>query len=305
MRLKLICGFIWLGLMSFHHCRSQASNQTFKVINYNTLHGFASDSATRLKFTKWVKGQDPDLVVFEEMIGFSVNELREFAAGFGHHFSAIMSPETGHDVTHPLAISSRYPIQELEMANENMWHGYLLAKVAGIYCLVTHLAPFTLKDRQQDITRILARIDSLPREAPLMIAGDFNAFARFDSSHYGADLRKSMARLEGRLEPKSGTAIVKYKTIYRNNLNKGAIDFSVTDQMLAAGFQDAYYLLHKSFKNSVPVKSRMKKNSFLRRVDYIWVNENLAPRLIKADILQDTVTDRLSDHYPVLAVFKR
>lgn len=296
--------FVAVLVICTNATNAQQSSNTLKVINYNSLHGFNGDSLTKAKYVKWAKQIRPDVLMYQEMIGFSKAQLQSFAGQYGHGYSIIMSKETGYDVTHPIAITSRYPIEEVEMKNEDMWHGYIYAKIKGIHFIATHLAPFTLKDRQHDVELILKKVKNLPKNAMVLVGGDFNSLARFDSTKYGDNLLQSLLRLEGRLEPKSGTPIVKNKTIYRNNLNNGAIDFSVTDKMLDAGFVDAYFSMHKSFKNSVPVKSQLKKNSTLRRVDYIWVNKPVSQQLIVADIIQDQTTDVISDHYPVLAEFK-
>lgn len=283
---------------------AQQKTGQLTVLDYNSMHGFTTDSSSRTEYVNWVKQLAPDVVMYQEMIDFPKAELEQFAKQYGHTFMAVMSKETGYDVTHPIVITSKYPMEEVEMKNEGMWHGYVCAKIKGVYCIATHLAPFTLKDRQKDIETILAKVRSLPKNAMVLIGGDFNSLARFDSAQYGDNLLKGMLKLEGRLEPKSGTPIVKNKTIYRNNLNNGQIDYSVTDKMMEANFVDAYFFLHKTFKNSVPVKSQMKKNSILRRTDYVWLNKNLSGKLVAADIIHDSTTDVISDHYPILVKFK-
>jgi exodeoxyribonuclease-3 len=301
--MKKLLNYLVLAWLAFSWAKANAQ-ETLTVIDHNSLHGFNGDTAKRTSYAKWIAQLAPDVVLFQEMIDVSKQELTAFAKKYGHAYSVIMSRETGYDVTHPIAITARYPITSVEMKNEDMWHGYVYAKIKNIHFFATHLAPFTLKDRQKDIDVILQRISLLPKNEPVLVGGDFNALARFDAANYGSELLKSLQKFEGRLEPKSGTPIVKNKIIYRNNLNNGEIDFSVTDKMTNAGFIDAYYALHQSFKNSVPVKSQLKKTSILRRVDYIWVNEALSAKLLAADIIQDNTTDAISDHYPVMAKIK-
>ncbi|TZF81345.1 hypothetical protein FW774_18910 [Pedobacter sp. BS3] len=294
--LAIVCVFL------VNSC-SYAQTATLKVLDYNTMHGFDGNNAIKDKYVNWVENINPDIVNYQEMIGFSQDDLKRFAARYGHNYTVIMNKEAGYDVTHPLAITSRYPIEVIERRIDGMWHGYVLTRIKGIYVMVTHLAPFTLKDRQKDISIIINRLQQLPKGAKVLISGDFNSFSRADKAAYGDKLLQSMQRLEGRLEPKSGTPIVKNRTIYRNNLNNGALDYSVTDSMVKAGFVDAFRQTNKTFKNSVPVKSQLKKNSVLRRVDYIWVNALLSKDIISTDIIHDEVTDVISDHYPVLAEF--
>lgn len=300
---KLIFPCFFLLLASTFQTYSQSGETSFTVLNYNSLHGFEGDSLKKTKYLKWLKNHSPDVVAYQEMIGFSKHELSSFAQKYGHNHSVIMSKETGYDVTHPIAITSRYPLDKVEMRNAEMWHGYVYVQIKGIHIIATHLAPFTLKDRQKDVSLILNKVRQLPKGAMVLVAGDFNALARFDAVNYGNKLVESLKKAEGRLEPKSGTPIVKNRIIYRNNLNNGEIDYSVTDSMQAASFVDTYFLHYKTFKNSVPVKSQLKKSSILRRVDYIWMNGPLSKKSVAADIIQDEVTDALSDHYPVMAKF--
>lgn len=271
-----------------------------KVLSYNVMHGFGGDTSTMTKYVEWVSQKAPDVVLYQEMNGFTKQKLKDLASRYGHANSVILNQESGHDATHPLAITSKYPIEHVEMYLDSMWHGYIYAKVQDVHFFVTHMAPFTLKDRRRDIARILKHAQLLPAHAHVVIAGDFNAFARSDAQEYDDELLASMQKIERRLEPKSGTPIVKNRIIYRNNLNNGAFDYSITDAVLNAGFKDVLREKNGVFKNSVPVKSNLKKNSKLRRIDYIWASEQLLQKVKSIDIVQDEYTDVLSDHYPIL-----
>ena len=295
-------------ILFFVLCVSSASfgqsANSFKVVNYNALHGFRGDSLLKERYINWINEIDPDIVSYQEMNGFMQNDIGALAEAYGHPYAVIMNEEYGVPVTHPLAITSKYPILNVERVIDNMWHGYLYAYIEGVHVFVTHLAPFTLKDRQKDITQILAQAALLPQDEKILIAGDFNALSPKDSAVYSkSGLLEAMKKSEGRYEPKSGTPIVRGRTIYRNNLNNDRIDYSVMQKILDAGYKDTYYLANDRFKDSVPARGHASKNSVLRRIDYIWVNEKLAKHLESADIIQDEITDELSDHYPVVVEF--
>lgn len=255
------------------------------ILSYNVMHGFEGDAARMSRYVEWLStGISPDIVLYQEMNGFTQQKLKGLAVRYGHEHVVILNNESGHDATHPLAITSKYKIDQVEMYLDSMWHGYIYAQIQGIHFFVTHMAPFTLKDRQRDIARIVAHAQRLPLHSDIVIAGDFNAFSQSDDAEYDETLLASMRRIEGRLEPKSGTPIVKNRTIYRNNLNHGEFDYSVTNTVLNAGFKDAFREKNGKFKNSVPVKANLKKNSKLRRIDYIWTSEELLKRVEKVDI---------------------
>jgi exodeoxyribonuclease III len=276
-----------------------AQKTELTLISYNVLHGF-DEKKLQGKFQQWVRAKNPDIVALQEMNGFTQDDLDSLAAGYGHPYAIIMNTEGGLPVTHPLAITSRYPIVNVQKVIDNMWHGYLYANIMGINVFVTHLAPFTLKDRQRDMRKILAHAQLLSKTEKVIIAGDFNALSPVDSVRYGTDLLQSMQRIEGRLEPKSGTPIVRGRTIYRNNLNEGKIDFSVMQMIINAGYKDAYYLTNESFRNSVPTKGHAGESPMLRRIDYVWVSPSMAKEVVSTTIIQDDETASLSDHYPVL-----
>lgn len=284
--------------------QATAQGTSLTILNYNALHGFSGDSTLMEEYVSWVRDKAPDIVLYEEMNGFTQNDVGLLAERYGHPYAVIMNREFGVPVTHPLAITSRYPILNVKRVMDNMWHGYLYAYIEGIHVFVTHLAPFTLKDRQKDVEKILAQAALIPKSEKIIIAGDFNALSPADSTHYGSKLLASMKRIEGRLEPKSGLPIVRGRTIYRNNLNHGKVDYAVIGRMMEEGYYDSFYLVNKEFKNSVPTRAHQGKRSILRRIDYVWVNDALAKHVVLADVVHDKTTDHLSDHYPVIVKLK-
>lgn len=285
---------LFVALLCLSAANAQHAPAPMKFLSYNVLHGFNNDTALMTRYVNWVKTKNPDIIAYQELNGFSQDSLEELAKRYGHLYAVI---NTG--VTHPIGITSRFPIVMVQQVTTNMWHSYLYGNINGVHVFVTHLSPFDVKSRRADIDRVLAHAQLLPASEKIVIAGDFNSLAASDSLHYGDALLTEMRKSEGRLEPKSGLPIVKGKTIYRNNLNNGQIDYTVTNKMLAAGFRDAYYLTNKGFKHSAPTAAYQKKNTIVRRIDYIWVNQSVAATVKKVDIIQDSTTKELSDHYPV------
>ena len=298
--------FFFKIFVCFFCCLSmgvQAQQKSIGVLSYNVLHGFNGDSNLEKTYTEWVKTVGADIVLYQELNGFDQQHLRGLASAYGHSHSVLLNQESGFDVTHPIGITATLPIQDVEMYVDTMWHGYIYAKIGNVHCFVTHLAPFTLRDRRADLARIIAHAATIPSGENILIAGDFNALSAADSAMYGPKLLASMQQIEGRLEPKSGTPIVKNRIIYRNNLNNGHVDYSVIGLIKDAGFLDAYYLRNSAFKNSVPTKSHVAKDAIQRRIDYIWVNPTLAEKVYQADVIQNDQTAGISDHYPVMIRF--
>jgi len=274
--------------------KAQSTNPWMKFLSYNVLHGFSGDTARESNYVEWVSKINPDVIAYQELNGFTQDSLEKLAKRYGHLYAAI---NTG--VTHPIGITSRYPIVMVQHVTENMWHSYLYGIVNGVHVFVTHLSPFDVNSRRADLDIVLAHTALLPADEKIIVMGDFNSLASIDSAQYGENLLAAMRKSEGRLEPKSGLPIVEGKTIYRHNLDNGRIDYTVTNKMLAAGFRDAYYLTNKKFKASAPTEGYRNKNSKLKRIDYIWVNGAMAATVRAADIIDDSQTKNLSDHYPV------
>lgn len=291
------------ALLFFSSVQGQ-QRRSFTFLNYNTRYGFEKDSALTANYVDWVKKLAPDVIAYQEMNGFTQNDIGDLAKRYGHPYAVIMNREYGVPVTHPLAITSKYPILDVRRVMDNLWHGYLYSKINGIHFFITHLAPFTLEDRQKDIRKIVAQIQSIPKNEMVVLAGDFNALSPMDSLSYGDDLLSAMKRSEGKFIKKSGTPILRNRIVHRRNLNNGQIDYSVIQKLIDAGFEDSFYLRNDAFKNSVPTEKYRKESSFLRRIDYIWVNRQLSKKVEYSDILKDSLTDRLSDHYPTILKLK-
>lgn len=271
-------------------------DHSMRFMSYNVLHGFENDSSKMSEYVGWVKKINPDVIAYQELNNFTQDKLSALAKRYGHNYAVI----SDKDVTHPLGLTSKYPIVMVKKVIDDMWHSYLYGVVNNVHIFVTHLSPFEKDFRLHDIEIILAHARLLPESDQIIIAGDFNSLAAIDSMHYGKEVLKHLRLLEGRKEPKSGLPIVKYKTIFRKNLNDGQIDYSVTNRMLEEGFTDAYYSRNHEFKQSAPSKKYESPNSYPHRIDYIWVNKSGASTLSYSDIIQNDETDVLSDHYPVI-----
>ncbi|SFG80929.1 endonuclease/exonuclease/phosphatase family protein [Pedobacter insulae] len=293
---------ILLGLLlivASANLNAQNNKNEMKFISYNVLHGFNNDVLLQKRYIDWITKENPDVIAYQELNGFTQDSLENLGKKYGHPYALL---NTG--VTHPIGITSRYPIVMAQQVTTNMWHSYLYGNIKGIHFFIIHLSPFEVQIRRNDIDRILAHAKLIPSNEKIIIAGDFNALAAADSAQYGQPLLDAFLKTDGKLQPKSGTAIVKFKTIYYNNLNQGRLDYTVTNRMIQAGFKDSYYLTNTQFKYSAPTKAHAAEHGKKIRIDYIWVNKPIAAKVKAADVIQDEQTNQLSDHYPVYIIWK-
>lgn len=263
-----------------------AQQQPLKILSYNVLKGFQGDTANMTRYVTWVKARNPDIVFYQEMNGFTQKSLENFAQRYGHNY-AVLAKETGYSV----ALTSRFPIINVQKVLDNMWHGYLYANIQGVSVMAVHLSPFVYQKRLSEVKQILAQASLLSKKAPVIIAGDFNSFQAQDSTSYSEKGLLSQIKRE-----KSNREI--------RTLNNGQYDYSVTGEMEKAGFRDAINIVSPKFNFSMPTKKYDAPYKSKIRIDYIWLSPSLAKKVAKAGILYDTETDVMSDHYPAWAQLK-
>lgn len=166
---------------------------TLKIATFN-IHKGVSSFNTRLVLNKQrdlIRKLHADIVFLQEVRGahdrhskLTLNSQYEFLADsiwsdYAYGKNAIVSG--GH---HGNAILSKYPIVQWEnedvSASENEQRGLLHCEIAipnwheNLHCICVHFGLLALWRRQQ-LRALNARINSLvPKNAPLIIAGDFN-----------------------------------------------------------------------------------------------------------------------------------
>lgn len=257
---------------------SYSQNNVKKIISYNVLEGLQQDSVNQQMFIKWVRDIKPDVIAFQEMNKFTQKSLENLAREYDHPY-AILSKLDGY----PVALSSKYPIVNVQKVVDNMWHAYIYANIDNIHFFVIHFSPHSLTKRLEEVKLILAHAKTLPEDEPILIMGDFNSMDRSDADQYDDKMLEGMRQRESQLS-------------HIRNLNNGNIDYTVMDQLKQGGFIDTFWLTNKSFKPSVTTP---KFGTPSRRIDFIWANQVAADKVVNGTILHDDCTNVMSDHYPV------
>jgi exodeoxyribonuclease-3 len=178
-----------------------------------------------------------------------------------------------------------------------MWHRYLYEIIKGVLFFVIHFTPFIYEKRLKEVTDILAQVNEMPSNEPILIMGDFNSLDISDKDKYGKEVLDAMKQSE-------------QKHDHIRNLHNGAIDYSVLGKLHEAGFKDTYRLLHKEFESSVPTfkdgngNIKQKNTGHPKRIDFIWANSVAASRVTKSGIVKNEYTHYISDHYPTFIELK-
>lgn len=260
-----------------------------KIISYNVYNGMKLDeSEGKQQYIDWAKAQDADIIAWQEMNFFTREKLEKFAAGYGHKYAVLLKESPDDPAFFPVAITSKYPIVNVNKVVDNLWHGALFADVGNYHFVITHMNPFWTAKRIDEINLIIDSIKySRDPNGKWIIAGDLNSFSPADE----ADYDKSTL-LEDIKEKQKKRPILE-------NLVNGQLSYTVQQNLLDAGYIDALKLKHKEFISTAPTKVFYDQASVPLRYDYIYVSPPLKNNVIDVKVLKDDFTDKYSDHYPV------
>jgi len=262
---------------------SHGQQKNFRIISYNVYEGMSKDTtAHKSAFARWIKEKDPDVMAFQEMNGFAQQRFEEFARSYGHPY-AVLLKENGF----PVAITSKYPIVNVEKVIDNMHHGFIKATIKDITFFVVHLSPSKYWKRQEEIDLVLSTASS-GNKTKAIILGDFNAQSPQDSVFYKDG---KMAQVQKLLHSKY--------PVY-DNLKNGSLDYNVIRTVLSNGFTDPLYdskKLNISFDAAIQGDPDLNDN--VTRIDYIFLG-TFFKKVVKKSIIRDAFTNKMSDHYPVL-----
>ena len=263
--------------------------KSFRIITWNVYEGMKLDTTKhKTAFASWIRDKDPDVMAFQEMNRFTQTSLEEFARSYGHAYSVLLK-ENGF----PVALTSKYPITNIERVTEGMHHGYIQATVGGIAFFVVHLSPHKYKKRQEEIDLTLAAAALVRDKRKTIILGDFNSQSPQDSVFY----------VDGKMVEVQ--KILKTKYPEYDNLRNGQLDYDAVRTVLMKRYTDPVYNPKKltiSFSAEIQGDPDLKFNK--TRIDYIFLNSFFKRKIKKGFIIRDTFTDIMSDHYPVCVELK-
>lgn len=267
-----------------------------KFISYNAYWGMKSDKTEgKQKFIEWAKKQDADIIAWQEMNHFNREKLEKFAASYGHKYAVLLkeSPNPDDDEFFPVAITSKYPIVNVNKVVDNLWHGALYADIGDYHFIITHMNPFWTSKRIDEINLIIDSVKySNDPNGKWILAGDLNSFSPFDKAEY------DKGHLVNDLKEKE-----KNRPILEN-LVDGKLDYTVQQDLINAGFIDALKLKNKEFIATAPTKIFYDQASTPLRYDYIYITPPLKNDVMEVKVLKDEFTDQYSDHYPVQMIIK-
>lgn len=267
------------------------ADSNLRVLAYNVWYGFTKVPDRKPLWLEWMKAQEADVVLLQELNQYTPEKLSEDAKSWNHPHTVLLK-EKGF----PTGITSRYPLEDVQKTLEGFHHGLIRAKIQGIYYYCIHLHPSNWEVRTREIKLIVKDIKRLPEGADIILAGDFNTFSPHDKEFYS----------HGLLEPFFAKLDERDKAL---NLRNGQLDYSVLQTLMDAGFTDLEALLRTedyTFTGSFPTLiEKQGEHGDLRRLDYVFTNSKLTRQVRRASVVADKTTQILSDHLPVIVDFQR
>lgn len=295
-RITLIPLLIIYCVLSF----GQQNSEKLRIITYNIWNGFdwGKDQDRRDRLIAWMKLQEPDVVVLQELCGYNQEKLLEDAKAWGHPYAVILKTDG-----YPVGLTSNNPIELKEKIFEGMHHGALHCKSHGIDFMVIHFSPSSYLKRREEAKIILKNLERIRQNTDkYVVLGDFNAHSPFDADLYQAD-----GPLLTRLRKSNADKPVK------GNLFNGNLDYAVLSSFLSFPLLDVCQPFTKGIaeRGSFPGRVLGLVNNEtdeelinrLERIDYILVSPELAKKCIYARVCNGKKNWYLSDHYPVVAEF--
>jgi len=249
---------------------------------YNILDG----GDGRLKMiAKIIKNENPDFVTINEANGFDFNnqqKLKELSelTGLSNYYLALSGEYDYH-----VAVLSKYAFKSVTEIHPLKRAGIMSVfdtSIGELAIVSTHLAPNSESTRIPEIDLILSELKPYDNK---MVMGDMNSLS--DKDGYSNDIIKSF----------NDSQIRKFT-------NNGELQFEITNKIISAGFTDSGLALDQQKITTVPTLSNQDVSHSSLRLDYAFISESLKNNLNSYKVIKNELTEKASDHYPVVIELK-
>ena len=249
-----------------------------KILSYNLFEGARTTMADLLGF---VADEAPDLVCLQEANGWGEDgrrRAREFASAVGLPNFVFGASNTPFN----LVTFSQVPFVESGVHHDGFWHCAVHAAVRYgddvLHVWNLHLDP---RDEQRRLDEAALLLRHLDGEGMVVATGDLNSLSAVDG--YPSDLGE---RLQAKGISKFGHPDVRYD-VMRTFADGGLIDV-------------AHVLGTNEWTVPTPANTDVHHADRLR-LDYLLAGEEALPFVRSVTVARNEATDRISDHYPLLA----
>lgn len=264
-----------------------------KVMSYNTLFGgFDEHDNSRFKVqVDLINSIKPDVLLVQEAKNYDAKGMQilfQLEERINMRGFIAPAPLTGQN-TGVFLNPSLTPIA-FDFDSTHFHHaiGILKFKAPGfskdITVITAHLCPFGPHVRLREVYYLT---NYAVAEDYTLLAGDFNSVSPYNEDPLGLEQLPSHFR-------------ARYVTS-----NGKEVERSTLETLYQAGFVDIAHLLGKHSETTVPASGFDGKEFVPFRSDYILTTQSLSHLATSYQVIKNSITDYASDHYPILAEFKK
>ena len=255
-----------------------------RIASYNLWDG---SKRTYFRFIDFVKEQNFDVLCLQEINGWQDDnfaKLNDFAdrSGFADFEYGNSNSEF------KLATLTTMPAVSKTVLQEGFWHcvveTHLKVGDSELVIFNVHLDPWKEDPRVLEIERLLSKVD---QNKPTIITGDFNSLSRADNY------------------PPEFLATLQQRKFYK--FGQDELEYRVTDKLIENGFTDvAANLAHLDITAPTPYGESEADSEGVpvseapARLDYVFANAKALPMVKDYEVIKNSETDKISDHYPIV-----
>ncbi len=296
-----------LGILFFATLIAVGAEQ-LTVLNYNVWNSHQG-GRSYADCVKWVNTVKPDIAGWQELVGWNETKLKKLARDWKHPHAAALKGG-GYNI----GLTSRTPIEVIARHQKGFWHGYLHCRTAGLDVIVCHLWPGGVRQQMGEANQLHNLVTKLHKEErEVILMGDFNAHAKSDKAWLDRQQPLLARRAPGDAKKRSEDRFIvdgEYTFPIMNRILEAPMSDVVRDQFDKKHPIPTYEqgLLLGSFPTRVlgHVKTPELQRGFLERIDFILTTPSLAKRCVLAKVVRESaVLEMISDHYPLIAIFKK
>ena len=248
--------------------------EALTILSYNILRGMERDTSQGKNiYTDWLEKKDIDILVIQETAKTTEQDLATLAKNYHHKYITLLKENS-----YSLAITSKYPIEQIKKQTQGMHHGFISCYIHGYRLLNTHLSPFSYEKRRVEMDTILKEIGSGNSQEKWIVLGDFNSISPLDSALY----------LNSDSYLNNMKNLAKKYSSHDNLIDGDKLDFEVHQKILHADWVDALHAFNSKYIITRPA-----------RIDFIYLSNDLKNKILDAKIVIDDFTKKYSDHYPI------
>lgn len=251
-----------------------------KFLTYNILNG----GKAGIQLIKAVIAKEnPDYVTISEANTFAKSKsklLKEIASDLKYpYYEVALSGEYNYHV----AVLSRLKFKKVLQIKPLMRAGIITivdSPIGELSIISTHLTPYTEDLRLPEVDLIVKT--QKPYQNKILM-GDMNSLSRYDG--YKEEMIKSFNEMQ----------LKKFTTA-------GRLRFDAVGKLELNGYNDTALLFKKNKEYTVPTSLNEYQAHSNMRLDYIFVSKSLIENVKDYSVVKNNLTDKASDHYPVVVV---